>query len=353
MSLNISSIQTPNTSHVTPNNVQKKPIFNFELPKELNIFNFKDLGKIDTKKPSSEVKPNINILEKPAVEEKVIYPTQKSTINKKNESSQDVYYINGILTGKNSAEKSAEKVADLVNKPVNLIYNPSEGFLNDVVEAAVEVMDIHAPQQVVDKTAERFHDTLKSGKELKIVAHSQGAAITAQALTKIEERFFREGCTKEEVKNLMKKVTVVTMGGASSKEDYSPYVKLVERKNENDLVPKLASKTGLKRTEDSLAQIFESKDESQKSKLWDKYIQKSDERTLGKIGVAFCGLTSGSLPILSEYFSLKSQTIADPLTGKASCSSTADMSLVDVINKYHSNYLANSEDCKAIAEAIS
>ncbi|MEK7431620.1 MAG: hypothetical protein AABZ74_00690 [Cyanobacteriota bacterium] len=353
MSLNLSTIQPTNNQVIFNDNSLQKKLPSYSLKtKEDNTLNIKDLGKIEAKTANSSNKTSINILDKD-ISKETIYPTKKADLTQKNNSPQDVYYVNGILTGKKSAEKAATTVADLVNKPVNLIYNPSEGFINDVVEASLQVMNIHAPQKIVDKTSECFYDTLKSGKELKVVAHSQGAAITAQALTKIETRFFREGCSKEEVKNFMKKVTVVTMGGASCKEDYSPNVKFVEIKNEKDLVPKLASKTGIKRTEDSLGEVFEKRTKQNEDKLWSEYLQKSDQRTLGKISVAVCGLTEGAMPILSEYISIKSNSFIQEQNGKTACADTSKVSIVDVINKYHSNYLADSKNCKTISDAIS
>jgi hypothetical protein len=338
-------------SNIKQIKTQDKPIKN----KDINI---SDQNKIGTKNSKSSVNTSLDIVDNKEITsfyKKTINPSK--SIDDKKTNNESVFYINGILTKSSSAEKQTKEIAELTGKPITLLYNPTEGFVNDVIESAFQVMNINTKKSTVNDTAEVFYQTLKSGKELKVVAHSQGAAITAQALTNVEKRLIHENNSSSEVKDILKKVTVVTIGGAASKSDFPSSIKYTERKNKDDIVPKLAESTGTKRPEDLLYKIKDTKDSEVEQILWSSYEKKANDRSLGKICVAIKGATVSSISVACEYISLKTG-----INKTSTSCSTSDIKLIDVINKNHdalpntsfnTGYLVNNNDRKIIADSLS
>lgn len=144
-----------------------------------------------------QAKTKINIIEPNSSDQsyqKILYPTNNKI---QNNNSENVFYINGILTKSDSAEKGATEVANLINKPVTLLYNPTEGPIKDLIESSITLAHLPIEIKIVNDTADKFYNTLKNGKDLKIVSHSQGSSIVASALTKIEKRLIHEGKNKD------------------------------------------------------------------------------------------------------------------------------------------------------------
>lgn len=359
-------MQITNKINVVENNkdlstpkVLNKPSNESNIISNTTNHKLSDQSKIQTKTSNSSVVTNVELLDHDKSSNNFYSKTMNPVkLNPSFDSKkEDLFYVNGILTKSDSAEKQAKETANLVGKPVTLLYNPTEGFLNDVVESALQVMNIDNKKSTVNDTSEKFYQTLKGGKELKVVAHSQGAAITAQALTKVEKRLLSEN-SPTEVKNMLKKVTVVTMGGAASKADFPSNVNLIERKHSGDIVPKLAENPGGKRPEDLLYKIKETKDKEVESILWDAYEKKADDRALGKLGIALKGAVSCSVSVACEYVGLKTGLISPD---KTKSKSVSDMKIIDVINKNHdalpntdfnTGYLVNNNDRKVIADNL-
>lgn len=354
----VSVIETNKDLQVTKQQ-NNNPQLNYINNENKSNYNISDQAKINTKNSTASVKTNVDIVDdnKNSFYSKTLNPAK---LNKGFDSSKEsLFYVNGILTKGDSAEKQTQEISNLVGKPVTLLYNPTEGFVNDVVESALQVMNIKNDKSTVNATSEKFYQTLKSGKELKVVAHSQGAAISAQALTNVEKRLLMETRNPSEVKEMMKKVTVVTMGGAASKADFPSNVNLIERKHKGDIVPKLAENPNVKRPEDLLYKIIDTKDKEVEGILWDAYNKKANDRTFGKLGVALKGAISCSISVACEYVGLKTGLIQEQ---KTKSGSVADLKIIDVINKDHdalpntgfnTGYLVNNVDRKAISENLS
>ena len=166
--------------------------------------------------------------------------SENKNLNNNKFKETKLFYVNGIDTNKSDAFKTSETIRDLTNKPVNLIHNPSKGALRDGVEAVHQLLTNSAVNRIDNKTANIFYDTLKSGQGIKVVSHSQGAAITANALNECKKKFMDEGYSLEETSKIMSNCQVITMGGFSSVEDFPKEVKILEVKEIHDLVPAIA-----------------------------------------------------------------------------------------------------------------
>lgn len=194
-----------------------------------------------------------------------------STDPKEYGKNKDFYYVNGINTDKDQASYTKDLLSSITGQKFIPIHNETDGIFSDLIEASRERFSSSKFDMVSLNTALKFSDTLSKGRELKIVAHSQGAAITADALKLCEKLMIYNKLnikldslstkdieeadkkaknapeykkTIEHVNKIMNSVEVITMGGAASQDQF-PNVKLVEILNSKDPVPKLAGTDNL------------------------------------------------------------------------------------------------------------
>lgn len=190
----------------------------------------------------------------------------------------DHFYINGIRTPRASAQGDADFLTGLLRKEyaadlnaagfsrVNplapnagltraaaaqvdfeLLYNPSAvdgggelvGTLQDVDEAIRNLSGVETG--IATATAQRFYATLSQGRHLFVAAHSQGGAITADALRQVEARLLKTHSPAEVKRIFQEQVTVKTMGGFAPDVSFPAGVNLESLKNTKDYVPKLGN----------------------------------------------------------------------------------------------------------------
>ena len=122
-------------------------------------------------------------------------------------SGEPVYYVNGIWTRRDTAVEAAEFLSEQLQRPVNLVYNPSElnppeystgtpGVFGDVAEAALDViwplLICTMPQdqepelsngrlQHNPSTRQFTHVFFHAKKPMSVVSHSQGCIIVRNA----------------------------------------------------------------------------------------------------------------------------------------------------------------------------
>jgi WXG100 family type VII secretion target len=115
----------------------------------------------------------------------------------------DIFYINGINTDANGHLGSIDVIREeFPGKSVAGIYNQTDGAEDDFVQAVGDRYGDANNNQAVNSLASAMKDRLQNGGSFEIIAHSQGAAITAQALRQL---------AAENVD--MSRVKVTTLGG--------------------------------------------------------------------------------------------------------------------------------------------
>lgn len=149
------------------------------------------------------------------------------------------FFINGIRTSEASARSNTELISHNLGEPVEMIYNPTHGAVADAAEALQNI--VGADTKISRETQGKLRKALDSGEKVRIFAHSQGAAITGDALHKLAAQYKAEGKTPAQVKELMSKVEVISFGGFSDKESFPPGVKLSQNRDPGDHIPQLGT----------------------------------------------------------------------------------------------------------------
>ncbi len=154
-------------------------------------------------------------------------------------SRTTTFYVNGIRTPENKAEEARDVISDNLGTPVELLYNPTEGLLQDGVEAWKNLSGLNT--NISQQVQTRFQAVLDKGENLQIFAHSQGSAITSDALRNIAANYKAAGKSEAEVEAIMGRINVVGFGGFADYESFPEGVEVSLQRNKGDHIPQLAT----------------------------------------------------------------------------------------------------------------
>lgn len=150
-------------------------------------------------------------------------------------NNETLIYVNGIRTNLAGQANSLQSIADNTGSRVVGIHNATEGTGVDLLQSFGDKLDI-GRNPAVDTLADTVYSELRAGREVHLLAHSQGAIITSRALEDVKNRLMLEdGMSRRDAERLMGNIKVETFGGASRRFPDGPqYVHYVNR---NDGVP--------------------------------------------------------------------------------------------------------------------
>lgn len=202
--------------------------------------------------------------------------------------------VNGVFNDFDSANKTNDRIREISGKNVMLHHNQTHG-VSDLVEAVSQLLDneslstlskytnsidskspnhiksynplslkshietffrgleIKNEQTEEQKLASVIYTAIKMDRAPSIMAHSQGSAITADALNIVRKRLLEDTKNLAETERKMATVSVLTIGGFASRNDYPDEVSLVKIENTmlnnkgRDAVPFIAN-NGMSKT---------------------------------------------------------------------------------------------------------
>ena len=156
-------------------------------------------------------------------------------------NNETLIYVNGIQTDVAGQTRSLQAIADNSGSRVVGVHNATGTFAGDLLQSLGDKLDI-GRNPAVDTLADTVYNELRTGRDVHLMAHSQGAIITSRALTDVRNRLMLEdGMSRQAAENLLNNVKVETFGGAARRYPDGPqYVHYVNR---NDGVPQ---STGLR-----------------------------------------------------------------------------------------------------------
>jgi hypothetical protein len=151
--------------------------------------------------------------------------------------AETIVYVNGISTTKDGQFGSLQRIADRTGARVVGVHNATQGGFVDVIQSAGDTLDV-GRNPAVDTLADTVYAEIKAGRNVHLMAHSQGALITSRALTDVYQRLrVEDGLSRRAAERLLGRVEVETFGGAAGSYPDGPrYVHYVNRR---DAVPDL------------------------------------------------------------------------------------------------------------------
>ncbi|HYH99009.1 hypothetical protein [Hyalangium sp.] len=144
--------------------------------------------------------------------------------------SSTILYVNGINTTKDGQFGSLESIAETTGSKVIGIHNATEGMGADLAQCVKDKLD-KGTNPAVDTLADTLYNELKAGRDVHVMAHSQGGLITSRALGDVYNRLrVEDGMSKADAQKLMSNLQVETFGAAATTYPDGPeYVHYVNR----------------------------------------------------------------------------------------------------------------------------
>lgn len=148
------------------------------------------------------------------------------------------FFINGIRTPEANAKETVQGLEAKTKSHIQLIYNPTQGLVPDALEAVANLTGIDTG--ISRQAQAQFKQALDKGEKIRVFAHSQGAAITADALREIAAGWRREGLSPKQIEQKLHQVEVVGFGGFALENSFPKGVKVELFRHTEDYIPKFA-----------------------------------------------------------------------------------------------------------------
>ncbi|MGE3728608.1 MAG: hypothetical protein AB7I41_23865 [Candidatus Sericytochromatia bacterium] len=150
------------------------------------------------------------------------------------------FFINGIRTPERNAKETQALISErLGGTPVELVYNPTHGLIADAAESLMNITGVDT--KIAKDMQGRLRKALDAGETVRVFAHSQGAAITGDALHDIAAAYKKAGKSDADVAKIMSRVEVISFGGFADQDSYPEGVKFKLNREKDDAIPQLAS----------------------------------------------------------------------------------------------------------------
>lgn len=150
------------------------------------------------------------------------------------------FFINGIRTPEKNARETQALISErLGGTPVELVYNPTHGLVADAAESLMNITGIDT--KIAKDMQGRLRKALDAGENVRIFAHSQGAAITGDALHDLAAAYKKAGKSEAEIARIMARVEVISFGGFADQDSYPAGVKFNLNREKDDAIPQLAT----------------------------------------------------------------------------------------------------------------
>lgn len=131
-------------------------------------------------------------------------------------AGETIVFINGIMTDVAMHKEDLQVLANTGAAVVG-IHNATRGMALDLLQCIGDKFDLRMANNGAVTTASNvIYDTLKQGKPLTLLGHSQGALILSRAVSDVQRRLMLEdGLSTEDAKAKLASIKVETLGGAA------------------------------------------------------------------------------------------------------------------------------------------
>ncbi|MDC0664118.1 hypothetical protein [Marinobacter sp. SS21] len=129
------------------------------------------------------------------------------------DDNQAWFFLNGICTSRSALRVNGRALATLFNRRINLMHNPSDGALLDLLECALG-RKMQFVSSLESSVASILEEALQTRDKVVLIVHSQGGIISTNALYLLRERLGTERqslLTKLELYSFASAATELTM----------------------------------------------------------------------------------------------------------------------------------------------
>lgn len=112
---------------------------------------------------------------------------QKDTLERIGDRSANAVYINGILSPVSMSMYQNKILENLFNRPIELLYNESNGFILDLYECVID-RSMYNYSPVAQFASKVIEEKLKEHEKVLLIGYSQGSIILSSALKILKTR---------------------------------------------------------------------------------------------------------------------------------------------------------------------
>jgi hypothetical protein len=146
-------------------------------------------------------------------------------------------YVNGAGTTEAAQQRQLRQIADVTGAEVVGVHNATQGLVKDYQQVLHDEANGGSDDAAVRPLADLIYAEVSAGRDVTVLGHSQGAAITAAALRQVEGRLAMRGFSASKIESTMQHAKIVTMGEVGGRFPDGPrYIHFI---NKNDLAPQL------------------------------------------------------------------------------------------------------------------
>ncbi len=146
-------------------------------------------------------------------------------------------YVNGAGTTEAAQQRELRSIANVTGAEVVGLHNATQGLVRDYQQVLHDEATGGSDDAAVRPLADLLYTELAAGRDVTVLGHSQGAAITAAALRQVEGRLAKQGFSASKIEATMHHAKVVTMGEVGGRFPDGPqYTHFLNKK---DLAPQL------------------------------------------------------------------------------------------------------------------
>ena len=171
------------------------------------------------------------VIKKDEIGDKKLKDVEGFTPSNGSKTNETIIQVNGITTTEAQQREVLQGVADKTGAKVVGLHNATEGFLGDLKQCVGDKLNA-GKNLAVDSLKDVVLGELKTGKDVHIMAHSQGGLITSRALGEVKKELEKDGKGAQ-----MGKVKVESFGAASGRYPNGP--KYVHYTNTKDPISNL------------------------------------------------------------------------------------------------------------------
>ena len=122
-------------------------------------------------------------------------------------------YVNGISTGLYGQMLDMQRISK-TGKTVVGVHNATQGVFKDVLQSISDKLR-RGKNPAVETVKKLIRQAVKSGRDLSLIGHSQGALICSRALWEFRADEMKSGIPASEVTKELSRIKLDTAGGAA------------------------------------------------------------------------------------------------------------------------------------------
>ncbi len=151
-----------------------------------------------------------------------------------NEDQEVWFFLNGPAADKRLLQVNGDALAELFGRKINLLYNASEGLVNDLLECVTGRTGLHS-SRTATTLCKLLEAELRHRDKVVLIAHSQGASIAIHAMERLAERLRKSG--RDE--GMLEKLEFYSFGMASCEHTLPDAVYAEHFANAHDVIANL------------------------------------------------------------------------------------------------------------------